>query len=73
MNWKSPKSTCISNSVNWSWSERVKILDIRYGNSYSSDNHYFKLNNDFYELIELIYLEISTIFSIGFQGEIHES
>ena len=52
---------------------KIKILDIRYGNSYSSDNHYFELNNDFYELIELIYLEISTIFSIGFQGEIHES
>ena len=52
---------------------KINILDIRYGNSYSSDNHYFELNNDFYELIELIYLEISTIISIGFQGEIHES
>ena len=67
------KNLLASVIVNWSWPEKVKILDIRYGNSYSSDNHYFETNDDFYELIELIYLEISTIFSIGFQGEIHES
>ena len=48
-------------------------MGIRYRNSYSSDNHYFETNDDFYELIELIYLEISTSISIVFQGELHES
>ena len=60
--------------MNWVMTRKKQlILGIRYRNSYSSDNHYFETNDDFYELIELIYLEISTSISIGFQGELHES